>query len=187
MAATRRPSRRKRSRKGTIVQINVSNGGVPKFPIAQGVVTAGGVVGDRQADMRAHGGPRRAVCLYPLELIEALAAEGHHVAPGHFGENITTAGLDWDVVLPGSRLRLGDEVVLEITEYTTPCWKQSQWFTDGDFNRLSAAAHPGQARVYAKVIEPGTVEPGAQIEVLEESLDERLERQRIPTIRWTPS
>ncbi|MDA0364473.1 MAG: MOSC domain-containing protein [Chloroflexi bacterium] len=151
------------------------------------MISSGGVEGDRQADRRAHGGPRRAVCLYPLELIEALAAEGHDVAPGHFGENITTRGLDWDLVLPGVRLRLGAEVLIEITEYTTPCWKQSQWFTDGDFNRLSAGAHPGQARVYAKVIEGGTVETGSKIELIEVSLDERLERQRIPAIRWTPS
>lgn len=183
----KRTTRQRPSRSGTIVQLNVSNGGVPKLPIAEGVITPHGVQGDRQADRRAHGGPRRAVCLYPLELIETLAAEGHDVAPGHFGENVTTAGLDWKLVLPGSRLRLGDDVLLEITEYTTPCWKQAQWFTDGDFSRLSAGAHPGQARVYAKVIEGGVVEPGDAIELLDETLDDRLERQRIPAIRWTPS
>ena len=181
------PRKRRPARTGIVYQINVSPGGVPKRPIAEGVITPGGVLGDRQADLRAHGGPRRAVCLYPLELIEALAAEGHDVIPGHFGENITTSGLNWRLVLPGCRLRLGDDVLLEITEYTTPCWKQAQWFTDGDFSRLSAANHPGQARVYAKVIESGSIAPGAKIEVLKDSLDDRLERQRIPTIRWTPS
>lgn len=53
-----------------------------------------------------HGDPERAVCLYAMEAIEALHADGHAVAPGSLGENLTIAGLDWPSVVPGSRLRV---------------------------------------------------------------------------------
>ena len=52
-----------------------------------------GLEGDRQRDLRFHGGPLRAVSLYSLELIEALQAEGHPIAPGAMGENLTMAGV----------------------------------------------------------------------------------------------
>ena len=77
-----------------IVQVNVSDGGVPKLPIAEGEVTSTGIVGDRQRDTEHHGGPQRAICLLAAERIEALQAEGHPIVPGGTGENITTRGID---------------------------------------------------------------------------------------------
>jgi len=93
-------------------QLSVSNGGVPKLPVPEAEVTPGGIVGDRQRNRLFHGGPKRAVCLFPLEEIERLRAEGHPISPGTTGENVTVAGLPWDRVRPGARLALGAEVVL---------------------------------------------------------------------------
>jgi MOSC domain-containing protein YiiM len=54
---------------GRLVSINLSNGGVPKRPVPECRVTESGLEGDRQRDLHFHGGPNRAVCLYPLERI----------------------------------------------------------------------------------------------------------------------
>jgi MOSC domain-containing protein YiiM len=86
---------------GVILQISLSNGGVPKRAIDRGIVWEEGLQGDRQADLRAHGGPARAVCLYSFEVIERLRAEGHPIGPGATGENVTVGALDWSLVVPG--------------------------------------------------------------------------------------
>ena len=63
---------------GRVVQISVSDGGVPKQPVATAHVTAAGIVGDRQRNLKYHGGPDRALCLWSLEVIKALQQENHH-------------------------------------------------------------------------------------------------------------
>ncbi|MBI5672635.1 MAG: methyltransferase domain-containing protein [Nitrospirae bacterium] len=98
-------------------QISVSDGGVPKLPVLEATVSDKGVDGDRQRNLKFHGGPDRAVCLYSLELIMRLQDEGHPIDPGSSGENLTVSGLDWDQVRPGVRLTIGPEVQLEVTSY----------------------------------------------------------------------
>ena len=66
-------------------QINVSDGGVPKKPIREAKLTERGVEGDRQRNLKVHGGPDRAVCLYSLELLERLQGEGHPIHAGSSG------------------------------------------------------------------------------------------------------
>ena len=149
----------------SVHQINSSAGGVPKTAVAEALIDAAGLQGDVQADKVHHGGPDQALCLFSLEVIEVLQAEGHPIAPGSAGENITVAGLDWPEVTPGRRMRLG-EVEIEITHYATPCAKNAQWFKDGAFGRISQHRHPGEARVYARVISGGPLQPGDPIELL---------------------
>ena len=100
---------------GRIFQINVSDGGVPKMPVRAVEVGLFGLRGDRQRDTEHHGGLERAVCLYSLERILALQAEGHPIYPGAVGENVTVSSLDWEQVVPGARLWLGEAVAIEIT------------------------------------------------------------------------
>jgi MOSC domain-containing protein YiiM len=107
------------------------------------------------------------VCLYALEMIEQLRAEGHPIAPGTAGENVTVAGLDWSRVVPGSRLRLGRDVLLEVTRYTTPCTNIAGSFTGGAFARILQERHPGQSRVYTRVVRGGEITPGDPVELLE--------------------
>jgi MOSC domain-containing protein YiiM len=97
---------------GKVVSINRSSGGVPKQPVPECRVTESGLQGDRQRDLRFHGGPDRAVCLYPLESILALQREGHPIAPGTIGENLTVSGLDWSLMVPDVRLQVGEVVLL---------------------------------------------------------------------------
>ena len=173
------------SRRGTIHRLNVSAGGVPKLPVAQARAGFGGLEGDAQADRRHHGGPERALCLFSLERIAELAAGGHPIAPGRTGENVTLAGLDWSLVVPGARLRLG-EALVEVTRYTSPCLKIAAAFADGDFSRMSQNAHPGCSRVYARVLEEGLLREGDAAELLPDGAADRAARLQPPTIRWRP-
>src|SRR4029450_8040522 len=118
---------------GRIAQLNVSPGGVPKRPVPEARVTALGLDGDAQRNLEHHGGPERALCLFALERIQSLQAEGHPITPGASGENVTVEGLDWSRVGPGSRLRLGAEVVVEVTRFTSPCMNIARSFMGGNF------------------------------------------------------
>ena len=152
---------------GHIFQINISNGGVPKTAIQQGEVAELGLAGDVQRDKRHHGGPQRALCLYPLELILQLQSEGHPIYPGSTGENITTVGLEFSELRVGDRLQLG-AVLIEITDYAAPCATIKGSFKDGKYTRISVKTHPGESRLYAKILQTGSVSIGDQISVIRE-------------------
>ncbi len=105
---------------GSIIQINVSPGGIPKRPIAEAEVTPEGIRGDSWAHPQIHGGPNQAVLLITSEGIGELIAQGYPVHPGALGENLTVAGLDRRQLRIGQRYRAG-EVLLELTKIRTPC------------------------------------------------------------------
>ncbi len=151
---------------GHIHQLNCSDGGVPKRPVAEALLTRTGLVGDRQEHPDIHGGPERALCLYALERIEALQAEGHPIYPGSVGENVTIVGLDWAQLAPGARLALGDEVIIEISKPANPCNSLVASFIGGEFKRISQKLHPGESRLYARVIRTGRLAPGQTVRVL---------------------
>jgi MOSC domain-containing protein YiiM len=151
--------------RGTVVSLNISAGGVPKLPIGRALVTAIGVAGDGHHDLKHHGGPERAICIYSAELIQALRDEGHPIFPGSAGENITVFGLDWAEMAPAARVRVG-EVLVEVTDYTSPCRTISASFIDGRFGRISQKSNPGWSRVYGKVVAGGIVQVGDFIEIL---------------------
>lgn len=149
-----------------IFQINISQGGVPKQAVPAGDVTPLGLIGDRQRNHQLHGGPERALCLFPLEHILTLQAAGHPIYPGAIGENVTIAGLDWSQLQPGTRLQLGPEVTVIVTSYAAPCHNITAAFREGDINLVSAKKHPGRARVYVRVLTPGHIKPGHQVAIL---------------------
>ncbi len=150
---------------GRLHSIQVSDGGVPKRPVASCAVRHGGLDGDRQRDLEVHGGPERAVSLYSLEAIEALRAEGHPIAPGTTGENLTLSGLDWPALAPGARLRVG-EAELEVTSYAAPCNNINASFSDARSVRVSQKVHPGWSRLYARVLVEGVVRVGDVVQVI---------------------
>ena len=92
-------------------------------------------------------------------MIGDLQVEGHPIGPGLAGENITLRGVDWPSVRPGTMVRIGG-VLIEISAYAVPCAKNSGWFVDGDFRRMSHEDHPGWSRLYAWVREPGRIAVG---------------------------
>ena len=89
-----------------LVQLNVSSGGIPKLPVDSARVTRFGVEGDSQRNLKYHGGPNRAVCIYSTELYQDLRDEGIHVDNGAFGENFTTEGLDIACLDKGAQIEV---------------------------------------------------------------------------------
>lgn len=142
---------------------------MPKTPVESARVSALGLEGDGHRDTENHGGPERAVCIYALEAIEALQAEGHPIVPGAIGENLTVHGLDWPAVGPGAVLRVGDELVLQVTRYTSPCANIRPAFLDGAYARVAQKRHPGWSRVYARVLVEGAVRRGDPVRLLSET------------------
>lgn len=151
---------------GTIKSINVSSGGVPKKSITDAQVTRYRVVGDAQNDVKSHGGPERAVCVYSLELINALQREGHPIEVGTVGENLTVEGIYWDLVVPGARIQCGEEVELEVASFTSPCKTIKGSFIEGRFRRISQLVHPGWSRVYARVLTEGKIRVGDRVKLI---------------------
>jgi MOSC domain-containing protein YiiM len=155
---------------GRVESINVSRGGVPKTCVYEAVVTGGGIAGDHQDDERYHGGPDRAISLYSLDLIEALRAEGHPIAAGSAGENITISGLDWAAVTPGCALQVGGARLL-VTKFASPCEKIGGSFLNDDFVRISQKVYPGWSRVYTRVLAGGIIRLGDTVEVVVDTSD----------------
>ena len=152
---------------GRIVQISVSPGGVPKLSVPSARVTEMGLEGDLHRNMEDHGGPERALCIFAMEQIRVLQAEGHDLSPGAIGENLTVEGVDWERVTPGSRLELGAGVLIEMTRYTSPCFNIQKNFADGDISRVSQKRNPGSSRVYARVLREGTIRQGDTVRLVD--------------------
>ncbi|HVA40589.1 MAG TPA: MOSC domain-containing protein, partial [Candidatus Binataceae bacterium] len=126
----------------------------------------------------------RAVCIFAVEQIALLRIEGHRVAAGSLGENIAIEGVDWSEVTPGVRIQFGDDVLVEVTDYASPCWKNAQWFIDGNFNRISQETHPGSSRVYARVLQTGTIHEGDPVVVMNGDAIDRVWRRQPIAVRW---
>ena len=150
---------------GRVTGLQRSAGGVPKLPVDRAMVRTTGMEGDRQANRKYHGGPERALCLYSQERLDALAAAGHPVERGTLGENVTIAGLEWEEVQPGTRLRLGT-VEAEVTGFATPCGKIAYGFADGSSARVGERANPGWSRVYVRILAEGQVAVGDAVTLL---------------------
>jgi MOSC domain-containing protein YiiM len=151
--------------RGRITGLQRSGGGVPKLPVDHVHVNHDGMEGDRQRNLKHHGGPERALCLYSQELIDDLAMEGHPIVPGAVGENVTISGLDWREVQPGARIRLG-AVTGVVTAFAIPCNTIREAFLDERSVRISEKVHPGWSRVYLRVEQPGEIAVGDPVEIL---------------------
>jgi MOSC domain-containing protein YiiM len=169
---------------GRVLQISVSDGGVPKLPVEVVDVGERGIITDRQADLRHHGSEWQALCLFAIEQIQELQDEGHPIAAGLAGENITTEGIDLPNLPRGTRLAVGKTLVIALTEFATPCTKNAQWFLDGDFNRMNDKLHPESSRIYASVLSGGELRTGDVLRVLDDTASERVKRRQPKTVRW---
>jgi MOSC domain-containing protein YiiM len=122
--------------------------------------------GDGQADLSVHGGPEKAVYAYPEEHYEYWRRElpGVELAPGSFGENLTTRGLAESDVRIGDRFRAGS-AALQVTQPRMPCYKLAVKFQRDDMvKRFLASERSG---FYLAVVEEGDVAAGDTMELLE--------------------
>jgi MOSC domain-containing protein YiiM len=158
---------------GTVLQVNLSRGGVPKRPVAEGIVTPLGLQGDAHDHPRIHGGPQKALLLVAAETIAGLQARGYPVFPGALGENITTQGIDPKQLRSGHQFRLGAAVV-ELTKLRVPCSSLDIYgpAIRGEIYDARAAAGDvasprwGMSGFYARVLQDGLVRPGDPIDLL---------------------
>src|SRR5882672_771941 len=91
----------------TIIQVNISPGGLPKYAIPEGLITPLGLEGDFHAHPGIHGGPQQAILLISSEDIETLRTRGYPLFYGAMGENLTTRGLNFRDLRIGDQIRAG--------------------------------------------------------------------------------
>ena len=142
-----------------------SHSGVHKTPVQGRVrLTAQGLQGDAQGDLRLHGGVEKAVHHYPQEHYAAWRAElGAHAmleAPGAFGENLHSQGVTEATVCLGDQWRVGD-VLLEVTQARQPCWKLNERFGLPDMAQRVQQSH--RTGWYYRVLEEGDFWAGAAL------------------------
>jgi len=160
---------------GSIVQINVSPGGIPKRPIPEAEVTPEGIRGDSWAHPQIHGGPNQAILLITSEGIEELIAQGYPLHAGALGENFTVAGLDRRQMRIGQRYRVG-EVLIELTKMRAPCATLSVYgpsIGQAVYDRQVKAGDASSPRwglggFYARVLRGGVVRPRDIIQLVDQ-------------------
>ena len=151
---------------GTILQINISPGGIPKRPIAEATVTPQGIRGDAWAHPEIHGGPNQALLVVTAEGIDELVAQGFPLYSGALGENLTTLGLDRRQMRLGQRYRVG-EVSIELTKPRAPCGTLSVYgfgIQHAVYDAQVRSGDPASPRwglggFYARVIHGGVIHP----------------------------
>ena len=151
---------------GLIHSINISSGGVPKRAVDSANILKNGVKGDfnRVRDSRG-GDPDRAVCIFSLERINEMKQEGHPIEIGSTGENLTIQGVDWNTLVEGARLEIGD-VILELSEPCAPCSKIGESFIERRFGRVDHEQEFGWSRWLARVVREGSVSIGDSVNII---------------------
>ena len=140
--------------------------GINKVSVDGPVLFEGvGVVGDTVVDRVNHGGYNKAVYAYARE--DALWWEeriGRQIAPGQFGENLTTLGLDLTGAVIGESWRIGD-LVLEVSEPRIPC-KIFAGFWDRP-SLIKEFTEANRSGAYLRIIKGGAIERGMSIEIVD--------------------
>jgi MOSC domain-containing protein YiiM len=140
--------------------------GIFKSPVTGRVaVRKHNLGGDRQADLSVHGGPTKAVYVYPVQHYDYWRGElpDEELGWGSFGENLTVEGLDEESVSIGDEFRVGT-ARLVVTEPRMPCFKLGVRFGRADMvKRFLASQRTG---FYFGIVEEGHLEAGDTLEVL---------------------
>ena len=124
--------------------------------------------GDRQADLSVHGGPNKAVYVYPSEHYPFWKHElpEMELPWGVFGENLTTTGLLETETHIGDRFRVGSAEV-KVTQPRMPCYKLAIRFERNDIiKRFLASERTG---FYLSVLKEGEVGVGDEFELIEKN------------------
>ena len=151
------PDRAARPKSGTVVALSISERRGEK----KGNVTRARFEVDLGLAGDAHAGfGHRQVSLLAAESVDSMRARGVAVKPGDFAENVTTSGLAVASLPVGTRLRLGDQVELEVTQIGKECHSRCEIF-----RQVGDCVMPREG-IFAKVLRGGDVQPGDEVVVL---------------------
>lgn len=116
---------------------------------------------DHGLDKDAHAGDwHRQVSLLDMESVTRIRDKGLEVEPGNFAENITTQGIRlWELPI-GTKMQLGAEVVVEVTQIGKECHNRC-----AIFHQVGDCVMPREG-IFAKVVKEGEIRPGDKIQVL---------------------
>lgn len=155
---TRREERHLRGR-GKIKAISISKEkGTKKVNVPEAELrTDFGIIGDAHA-----GNWHRQVSLLGAESINKMTEKGANVAPGSFAENITTEGIDLLALEVDAKLKLGEDIELQITQFGKKCHSRCEIF-----EQVGDCVMPREG-VFAKVNKAGRLRVGDSIEVLDD-------------------
>ncbi|MBI5150614.1 MAG: MOSC domain-containing protein [Candidatus Omnitrophica bacterium] len=143
-----------------VVSINISGGGIPKWPVDSVRVGIGGLEGDGHNHAK-HYRLEQAVSLQDIEQLAELRHEGYALHCGSTGENISVGHLNVNALPLGTVLDFSGGVQLEITKVRHPCY-----VLDAIDPRLKEVII-GRCGMYAKVVREGILRAGERIEVVQ--------------------
>ena len=130
--------------------------GTKKIPVAEVTTKEDyGVVGDAHGDCLTH----RQVSLLAQESINKMRRQGFDLQPGDFAENITTEGIDLVSLPIGTRIKVGNEVILEMTQIGKECHAACA------IRRQVGDCIMPREGIFAKVIQGGNIQSGDVIKV----------------------
>jgi MOSC domain-containing protein YiiM len=128
------------------------------------------LTGDEQADLRVHGGPDKAVCVYPAVHYETWRTIlTPDAGPGWFGENFTVSGLTEASVAIGDTYRAGTAIV-QVSQPRSPCWKLARRWNHHELPQL--VVESGRTGWYLRVLQEGTVENGNTLEIVDRPFEQ---------------
>lgn len=145
------------NQKGKIAAVSVSKEkGTKKVNVQEASLKKDwGIIGDAHSGMK-----NRQVSLLAIESIAKMQAKGLNVKAGDFAENITTSGVDLLALKIGDKLRLGQGVILEISQIGKECHTRCNiYYQAGD------CVMPKEG-LFAKVLQDGIIRPGDTVEVI---------------------
>ncbi|WP_198029813.1 MOSC domain-containing protein [Bacillus sp. J33] len=145
--------------------------GISKEKVENALLTKEGFIGDGVANTDFHGGPERAVCLYPYEHYEMWGKEFKKVfSPPAFGENICVSNMLEKDVFIGDIFSLGDAAI-QITQGRIPCSTISKY--NGEDLLLSRIVETGYTGYFFRVLKEGKVASNSLMK-LEERKQEKV-------------
>lgn len=132
--------------------------GTRKKAVVQGMLKEDfGLVGDAHADCCTH----RQVSLLAMESIDRMTELGFQVGPGDFAENITTQGVELVALSVGTEIRIGEDVLLEVTQIGKECHTGC-----AIFKQVGKCIMPKEG-IFAKVVRGGEIKEGDSIGIVE--------------------
>ena len=141
--------------------------GIYKVPVNERLhLSLVNLAGDRQADLKVHGGPDKAVCVYSADHYPSWRQQlgVQQCGPGWFGENFSVEGQVETDVAVGDTYRVGTAVV-QVSQPRAPCWKLGRRWNRMDMPKL--VLQSGRTGWYVRVLQEGDVERGDTLTLLD--------------------